>query len=320
VIARPEATPAGDNRRRLLVLLVGTLLTLLLQLAAGVLGPVGMLFNLLALVPAAFACMLQGTLVGGGIVLLTTVALAGISGPAACVAYLLQFGFGSLLLPLLLRRGWAWDRAVAMTLVMVVGLSALVVGSYLLSQGQPLAGSIHQYVQAEIKQALDASQAAGQSEAERAELAALAQQMSALLSSIYPGLAVVVTGGMLLLTVFLLAALARGRYVISGTPFPLWKTPEPLIWLLIAGGFGSLMGAGWIKTTSWNLLAIVVPIYFLQGMAVVSYFFLIKSVSPLMRRIGYLLLLLINPLQLFVAGIGVFDLWVDFRKPRIKKT
>jgi hypothetical protein len=39
-----------------------------------------------------------------------------------------------------------------------------------------------------------------------------------------------------------------------------------------------------------------------------------------MRGLGYLLLLVINPFQLLVAGIGVFDLWVDFRKPRIKKT
>jgi uncharacterized protein YybS (DUF2232 family) len=148
----------------------------------------------------------------------------------------------------------------------------------------------------------------------------MAEQVSNLLTRIYPGLTVAAIGGMLLLTVFLLARLSSGRYVIPGPPFPLWKIPEHLIWLLIAGGFGSLLLDGWIQVAAWNLLAVALPLYFLQGMAVVSYFFLRKGISPLMRGFGYLVLLVVNPFQLLVAGIGVFDLWVDFRKPRIKKT
>lgn len=219
-----EVGPSKMPRQRLTYLLAGTLATVLLQLAAGVLGPFGLLFNLLAMVPAALACMVQGGLVGGGIVALTTAAVVGFSGVAGSLAYLLQFGFGSLLLPLLLRRGWAWDRAVAMTLVTVVGFAALAVGSYLLSHGESVSGTISQYVQAEIQRALEASTAAGQSDAEIAELAAMAEQMSTLLTKIYPGLAVTVTGGMLLLTVLLLAKLSGGRYAIPGTPFPLWKS------------------------------------------------------------------------------------------------
>lgn len=320
MIGRSEVEPTKDHRQRFIYLLAGTLATVLLQLAAGVLGPFGMLFNLLAMVPASLACMVQGRLVGGGIVVLTTAAVAGFSGAGGSLAYLLQFGLGSLLLPLLLRRGWAWDRAVAMTLIMVIGLAALVVGSYLVSQGESVTGTINQYVQTEIKRALDASTVAGQSEEELAELTAMAEQMSTLLTKIYPGLAVVVTGGILLLTVLLLAKLSRGRYAIPGTPFPLWKTPEHLVWLLIAAGFGALLANGWVQIAAWNLLAVTLPLYFLQGMAVVSYFFLRKGISPFMRGMGYLLLLVINPFQLLVAGIGVFDLWVDFRKPRIKKT
>jgi len=301
-------------------LLAGTLVTVLLQLAAGVLGPLGMLFNLLTMVPASLAFMVQGGVVAGGIVFLTTVVIAGVSGAEGSLAYVLQFGLGSLLLSRFLRRGWAWDRAVAVTLVMVIGLAALVVGSYLVSQGESVTGTINQYVQTEIKRAIDASAATGKSEAELAELTAMAEQMSTLLTRIYPGLAVAVTAGMLLLAVFLLAKMSRGRYTIHGPPFPLWKTPEHLVWLLIAGGFGALLTDGWVQVAAWNLVAVALPLYFLQGMAVVSYFFLRKGISPFMRGLGYLLLLVINPFQLLVAGIGVFDLWIDFRKPRIKKT
>jgi uncharacterized protein YybS (DUF2232 family) len=320
VIGGAEVPSVHCQRQRILYLLAGTLVTVLLQLAAGVLGPFGMLFNLLTMVPVSFACMVQGGAVAGGIVFLTTVTIAGVSGAEGSLAYLLQFGLGSLLLSQLLRRGWAWDRAVAVTLVTVIGLATLIVGSYLVSQGESVTGTINQYVQTEIKRALAASAATGQSEAELAELTAMAEQMSILLTRIYPGLAVTVTGVILLLTVFLLAKLSRGRYVIPGPPFPLWKTPEHLVWLLIVGGFGSLLTDGWVQVTAWNLLAVALPLYFLQGMSVISYFFLRKGFSPFMRGLGYLLLLVINPFQLLVAGIGVFDLWVDFRKPRIKKT
>lgn len=291
-----------------------------MQLAAGVLGPVGMLFNLLAMVPASLACMVLGVAIGGGVVVLTAAALFATSGGEGSLAYLLQFGLASLVLPLLLRRGWAWDRAVATTLAGVVCLSVLAVGGYLVSQGAPVAGTINQYVQSEITRALEVSRTAGGSAEEMAELATLAEQMAGILTRIYPGVAVAVTGGMLLLTVLLLAKLSRGRYTIPGLPFPLWKVPEPLIWILILGGFGALLTEGMPQVIAWNLLALTIPLYFLQGMAVVSYFFLIKNISPFMRGMGYMLLLVINPFQLFIAGLGVFDLWIDFRKPRIKKT
>ena len=313
-------TPAKGSGQKLAFLLAGALATVLLQLTASALGPFGMLFNLLAMVPAALLCMLHGGLIGGGIVALATATLAGLSGPAVGAAYLLQFGLGSLLLPMYLRRGWAWDKAVAMTLAMVVVWAALALGGYLVAQGETFTGTVGQYVHTEIARALEASTLPGQSEADRAQMAATAEQMTSLLVKIYPGLAVTVTGLLLLLTVLLLTRLSRGRFEIAGPPFSLWKSPEHLVWLLIAGGFGGLLADGWVQVAAWNLLAVLLPLYFLQGLAVVSFFFQRKGFSPLMRAMGYMLLMLINPFQLLVAGIGVFDLWIDFRKPRIKNT
>ena len=57
MIGRAEAPSVNGQRQRVLYLLAGTLITVLLQLAAGVLGPFGMLFNLLTMVPASLACM-----------------------------------------------------------------------------------------------------------------------------------------------------------------------------------------------------------------------------------------------------------------------
>lgn len=307
-------------KRRLLLLVGGVLLTSVLQMAAGVLGPAGLPLSLLAPLPAALAVMVYGVATGGAMVLLTTLVALPMAGPSGAVTYLLQYGIGSIALPLLLRRGLAWDRAVALTLAVVLSVSALGIGGYILQQEKAPGEIVGQYLRAEMDRALELTRSAELPEAEKAELETLAERTAELLARIYPGVVVAVGGAILLLTTFLLTALAKGRFVMPGPPFALWKAPELLIWPLIAGGFGALLASGWPQTLAMNLLVVLLPIYFLQGLAVVSFFFQSRAVSPLMRALSYMLLIVFNPFQFIVAGIGVFDLWIDFRKPRVKNT
>ena len=122
--------------------------------------------------------------------------------------------------------------------------------------------------------------------------------------------------GNLVILPVLLTLLARGRYVLPGKSFPQWKAPEQLVWVLILSGFIVAFADGPLATVALNLLVILLPVYFLQGLAVIDCFFRRKAFSPVIRTIGYLLLTLVNPLPMLVTGIGVFDLWADFRKPR----
>ena len=85
---------------------------------------------------------------------------------------------------------------------------------------------------------------------------------------------------------------------------------------VILSGFIVAFADGLLATVALNLLVILLPVYFLQGLAVIDCFFRRKAFSPVIRTIGYLLLTLVNPLPMLVTGIGVFDLWADFRKPR----
>lgn len=304
----------------MLHLVGGVLLTFVLQMAAGVLGPAGLPLSLLAPLPAALAVMLHGVATGSAMVLLTTMVVLPVAGPAGAVAYLLQYGMGSLVLPLLLRRGLAWDRAVALTLAVVLAVAALGIGAFLLQQERAPGEIVGQYLRGELERALELTRSSELPDTDKAELQTLAGETVELLERIYPGVVVAVGGAILLLTTFLLSALAKGRFVLPGPPFALWKAPELLIWPLIAGGFGALLANGWPQTLAMNLLVVLLPIYFLQGLAVVGFFFQRRGVSPLMRALSYMLLIVFNPFQFIVAGIGVFDLWIDFRKPRVKNT
>lgn len=313
--SRNEVSP----QRGTLFLAAGTLLTLLLQWAAVALGPAGVFVNLSVPLPAAYAHMRAGAPIGLGVVLAVASALLAIGDPGGSVAYLLQFGLASALLPWLLRRGWLWDRAIAATLLLLLAAAGITLGGYAATRGVAVTALVDGYVQGEVESALAVYRQAELPEQQLEDLRKVVGQLADFMVRAWPALVTVASGAVLLLTVLLLTALAAGRYQVHGVPFRLWKAPEPLVWLLILAGFSLLYVDGPLQLVSINLLTILLPIYFLQGLAVVTFYFQKKGLPPFMRGLGYLLVAVLNPLPMIVTGVGVFDLWVDFRKPRTKK-
>jgi len=94
-----------------------------------------------------------------------------------------------------------------------------------------------------------------------------------------------------------------------------WRSPEPVIWCFILSAFCLFLPANWgLHTLALNVLLIVSPFYFFQGLAIVAYFFHHKKVPRFLRGIGYVLIALEQLVTLAIVGLGLFDLWGDFRK------
>ncbi len=107
-------------------------------------------------------------------------------------------------------------------------------------------------------------------------------------------------------------------FFFAGDDLREWKSPEPIIWCFIVSGF-ALFLPGWqvVKVLAWNLFAASVFLYFLQGLAIISYYFHHKNVPHFLRGLAYVLIILEQLFTVFVVGLGLFDLWGDFR--RLKK-
>ncbi len=300
--------------------LAGAVATLLLLWAAGGLGPAGVLLALLTPLPAAYVHMRLGASGGAVVLLLTATVLLVTDGPVGILLYMLQFGLASFVLPLLLRRMMPWGLAIAWsTLVTLVAVS-LFLGGYAVRSSQSPGELVDHYVQSELSKVLAVYQQADLTPAQLDELQALAGRTAEFLLLAYPGLVIAATAVLLLLMVFLLARFSRGHYRIAGDPITRWKAPDVLVWLLILGGFGVFFAQGLIFKVAVNLLAVTLPVYFLQGFAVVAHFFQQRGVAPALRVLGYMMMVIVNPLPAIITGIGIFDLWVDFRKPKIKKS
>jgi uncharacterized protein YybS (DUF2232 family) len=296
----------------------GITATLLCFLGATQLGPAGAMLNFLTPLPVCYLSLRFGLRVGTLAVVSSAVLLSLLIPFHSLAAYLGLFGFASLLLPLLLKRQLAWDRAVAMTVLAVTATALVFFAVYLLDSGATPGALIDQYLQAEIAQAMQTYQDAGLSAAQLQEMEQIAGQVAAFIASTFFGLYVAGTLAVQLLTLLLLQRFKGESYRIAGLPFARWRLPAVLIWVLILAGFGMLAPLESLQSVARNSLAILLPLYFLQGLAVVNSFLLRKSYPPVLKGMIYLMVFIFNPLPLLVTGVGVFDLWVDFRRPRTK--
>jgi uncharacterized protein YybS (DUF2232 family) len=101
--------------------------------------------------------------------------------------------------------------------------------------------------------------------------------------------------------------------------FGTFKNPDLLVWILIASGVAQLLPVSQISNPALNILLVMLFLYFVQGMAVVSALITKHSVSAFLRIIFYFMLIIQPYLLALVAGIGLFDLWVDFRTPKTQE-
>jgi uncharacterized protein YybS (DUF2232 family) len=146
-----------------------------------------------------------------------------------------------------------------------------------------------------------------------------AAQIAALLTRIFPAVMLISSVLMILLNIWA----AKPFFNRSGLHYPdfgdltQWKPPEKLVWLLIAAGGTLLLPMNRVQDIGMNLLILCLFIYLCAGLSIIGYFFMIKRVPVFLRTLFYVMLLFQQLLMLFIAAVGLFDLWIDFRK-RIK--
>ena len=97
-----------------------------------------------------------------------------------------------------------------------------------------------------------------------------------------------------------------------------WNGPEQMVWGLIVCGFVLFIpGLELLHLFSANMLLVIAVLYFAQGLSIIAYFFHKNNVPRFLRAVTYVLIAFEQIFMLLVVGLGLFDLWGDFR--RLKK-
>lgn len=136
------------------------------------------------------------------------------------------------------------------------------------------------------------------------------------LTRIFPAL-VVITATLIVWANILLGKRILGKAGIvlpNFTALNCWKAPEFIIWIFIISGGLFFVQNKDITFFSSNIFLVTCFIYLLQGLAIVSFFFQKKNVPFFFRYLFYFLIAVQQILMIPIVAIGLFDIWIDFRK------
>lgn len=112
-------------------------------------------------------------------------------------------------------------------------------------------------------------------------------------------------------------ALARkwgGEALFSSEDLTQWRLPPVMVWVVIGAGLLAYFTQGSLRFLGANLVMFLAILYFFQGMAIVQAGFRRYAVANVARGFFYFALIFWSYLVLLVTVIGLFDIWVDFRK------
>lgn len=293
-----------------------------LQIALAVSVSSGLYAVALALAPAATPFLLLvplpglvlatvAPLFGAGIWLLfATATIAALVGSDATPGFVLPFGLPALVLGVGLRRPWSFERTVlAGVAAWCVGIAGLLLMAY----GDPAAivQTVREQLLHSVDLALSTYGSIGRADGAVTLLEANRDALVAGLVEIAPAL-VVLTGALTILVN--LAVIRSWSPAADDINLRLWRTPDRLIWLLIATGFAMFGPAPAAAVVAKNVFIIVLGCYFCQGLAIVSYYLERYRLPRGIRIAGYVLIAVQHVIAAVVLVLGVFDLWGDFRR------
>ena len=123
---------------------------------------------------------------------------------------------------------------------------------------------------------------------------------------------------------FLVRILGRKWLVTLGNtkidaPLNQWRAPDLLIWILIGCGAMIMVPHPFARLIGINVLLPVLIVYMFQGIGIVSYL-LEKTHAPRWLRVCiYIAVFSQQIAMIIVMLLGIFDLWMDFRKTASKQ-
>lgn len=286
--------------------------SLIFFLAASLVPVVGFALSLFTPLPLIFLSLRRG-LMGGAIGLLLLFLLFYLSSSLPrTISFLLEFGGMALVLGEGIRRGWRGERAILLAALCAGTGTFLLLIFHGLRSGVSLSDLIDKQITARLHEFRGAFERTGLSPVSWDSLEHFLVQS-------YPAFLFL---GILFAAIlnYYLARYIRGlgkpETKKGNIPFSSWSIPEYWVWGFIFALLLFLSVDPW-KRVGLNLLLIFGVLYLLQGIAISSSLFERWGLPKLLKVLIYLFLFSQPFFLLLVAGAGLSDVWLNYRKGRV---
>jgi uncharacterized protein YybS (DUF2232 family) len=239
--------------------------------------------------------------------------VAAAAGLMASFSYLLSFGLATAIVCYMIEKQYRFEMIIlaAATAMVVAGTigSLIVTGS-----PEALAKEIHDTLANAMGRSADFYKLLG------ADTKMASDTQKTLLDMtirLVPAIIVLASASTILLNLIVvwrwLGSKERFKYPLF-SDLVRWNAPEWLIWVLITAGFALFVPVAGVKTLAIDSFVCVAAVYFCQGLAIVAYYFRALSMPMAVRTVVYVIAMLQPIFAGLLCAVGVFDIWIDFRR------
>ncbi len=208
------------------------------------------------------------------------------------------------------------EKSFVYTLISTIGICSAGFFLYAGSTGQEALSIVSGYVDDNLKLALTLYESMGMTPENIEMISASIQIIRYVLIRVIPGILVSMLAFVVWVnTLFIKKILDKKGILLKALQnLNRWRAPEHIVWVVIVLGVLMLIPGKEIKIIAFNLIMILMPIYFFQGIAVISFIFEQKNVPALLKISIYSIIAIQQILVLAIVGLGFFDTWMNFRK------
>ncbi len=234
------------------------------------------------------------------------------AGPAAGVGYLVTMGLTTAIICYMLEHQKPFELVVLAVVAAVLMAGAF---SAVAITGSPaaLAATLHHEVAAGMARGEHFSRILGVQSGITAETRGDIVDLAVRLAPALIALSAAFAALMNLAVFWRWAGKQRLGYSLFGD-LVRWSTPEWLIWVFLAAGFGIFIPFAPLSTIALDCFICVAAVYFCQGLAIMAFYFRLLKMPGLARGLIYFVTLVQPVLGALVCACGVFDMWIDFRR------
>jgi uncharacterized protein YybS (DUF2232 family) len=293
---------------------------LVIVLVAFVAPPLGMIVGMLTPVPLILVYLQRGKITG--LITITGVGLAllVLVGPQLAIAFIAAYGIMAVAMAETTRLSFSFEKIVLISTLAPAVLTLLMLFAGLAGEEGSSMKGLEDTLRKEAESYIRILEKSGETPENLKAIRKSVEDAVPAVARVFPSFILISTlvGAVInFLAVRYLWLRFYSREYFERMDVSRWMLPDVMIWVLIASVGSMFFGPEISQVAGMNLAIILLFLYFLQGLSVVTHILKSKAFPKWVWIIVFILIPL-NPMFFgLVVGMGLFDIWVDFRKIRV---
>ena len=299
-------------------------LTLLIFLTSLRFFPLGIVIGVFSPAPLFWSYLRWGKQIGVICSAITCVIVLFVFGVKLALFFIAEYGVMAIILGETVRLRLSIEKCIGFAALGSALMSAVVL-SFAFSTGEAsLEEFIKKQVASQVKKSAENFNTVESDVGDQAAFEKTLNKIAGLLANAYPSLILVGSLFGTLVNYSIVGFIWKRQpnfFLFFEEKFNDWVLQESFIWVfIVSAGFVWLAPEDEFFKLGINGFIFCLVVYILQGLAIVFYFLESKSV-PNFLWIILVIFIFSQPILIgLLAGLGIFDLWSDFRKLKTVKT